>query len=217
MLSETVQSVEEIYENVDSIMSFTEIISGIASQTNLLSMNAAIEAAHAGDSGKGFAVVSDEIRKLAETSSENSTEISKVLQQVITRIKAAMEMSNETKLAFVEIDREISGVTQAFDEINASTSELKSGGGQILEAMTVLRDSSMGVKSAVNEIDHGSDDVNNAMNTVKVIAEEVVAEIACIGAGTENISKAVDGVGNISDQLSVNASGMADEVNKFKT
>ena len=217
LLSETVQAVEEIYDNVDSISALTDIISGIASQTNLLSMNAAIEAAHAGDAGKGFAVVSDEIRKLAETTAENSTEISKVLQKVISRIESAVNMSGQTKEAFSHINQEIGGVTSALEEINASTLELRSGGSQILEAMTVLRDSSMNVKGAVDEIDRGSDEVDRSMDSMKKIAEEVVGEIACITEGAENITSAVSDVSSVSDRLSKNATGMSEEVNKFKT
>lgn len=217
MLSETVKAVEDIYENIDSISALTGIISGIASQTNLLSMNAAIEAAHAGDAGKGFAVVADEIRKLAETTSDNSKEISKVLKAVISRITTAVEMSTSTKKAFNEIDREINGVTSALDEINASTLELRSGGGEILKAMTVLRDSSMTVKSSVNDIDKGSDEVDHSIQTIKSIAEEVVGEIACITQGAENITEAADEVDKLSGKLSKTATEMAREVNKFKT
>jgi methyl-accepting chemotaxis protein len=216
MLSDTIQAVEDINENIDSIMALTDIISGIASQTNLLSMNAAIEAAHAGDAGKGFAVVSDEIRKLAETTAINSTEIAKVLQTVIGRVKAAVDMSSKTKNAFDEIDKEVHSVTMALDEINSSTEELRSGGKEILDAMTALRDSSMGVKTAVNEIDKGSGEVNQAMNSIMAIAEDVVNEISGISDSSEKISHAVSGVDSISEQLSLTASTMAEEVNKFK-
>ena len=210
-------AVEYIYDNIDSISSFTGIISGIASQTNLLSMNAAIEAAHAGDSGRGFAVVADEIRKLAETTNKNSKEISKVLKIVIDRIKTAVEMSSNTKEAFSKIEKEINGVISALEEINMSTLELRSGGTQVLEAMTVLRDSSTSVKTSVTELDSGSGVVDNGMIAVKKLADDVVGEIACISAGTENISQVADVVGRISIKLSHSAGAMAEDVGKFKT
>lgn len=217
MILETVKAVELINDNIDSISALTGIISGIASQTNLLSMNAAIEAAHAGDAGRGFTVVADEIRKLAETTSVNSKEISKVLKLVIDRIKIAVEMSNKANSAFSDIEREINGVISALEEINVNTLELRSGGTQVLEAMSVLRDSSVSVKSSVNEIDSGSGAVDNAMNSVKKLADDVVGEIACISAGTENISLVADGVGRISVQLSHSAASIAEDVGKFKT
>ena len=217
MLSETVKAVQEINESIDSISALTGIIARIASQTNLLSMNAAIEAAHAGDAGKGFAVVADEIRKLAETTSDNSKEISNVLKTVIGRIKTAVEMSGSTQRAFSEINNEIAGVTSALGEINASTHELKSGGSEVLDAMIVLRDSSVSVKGSVNDIDKGSDEVGMAMTSIKKLSSEVVGEISCITEGTENISHAADEVEKISTLLSRTATAMADEVNKFKT
>lgn len=217
MLDETVAAVEEIYSNIDDISAMTDIISGIASQTNLLSMNAAIEAAHAGDAGKGFAVVADEIRKLAETTGENSTEIAKVLQKVIEKIKSAVDMSGKTQSAFETIEREISDVISALDEISTSTHELKSGGGQILEAMTVLRDSSVSVKNSVDDIDKGSDEMEESMGSVRHLSDLVIQEIEGIGTGMESIKAAADEVRTISSKMSESVSVMAEEVNKFKT
>ncbi|MBN2656686.1 MAG: HAMP domain-containing protein [Spirochaetales bacterium] len=217
MLDETVEAVEEIYSNIDDISAMTDIISGIASQTNLLSMNAAIEAAHAGDAGKGFAVVADEIRKLAETTGENSTEIAKVLQKVIEKIRSAVHMSGKTQTAFETIEREISDVISALDEISTSTYELKSGGGQILEAMTVLRDSSVSVKNSVNEIDKGSDEMEESMGSVRQLSDLVIQEIEGIGTGMESIRSAADEVRTVSSKMSRSVSLMAEEVNKFKT
>lgn len=217
ILEETVQAVEDIYENIDSISALTGIISGIASQTNLLSMNAAIEAAHAGDSGKGFAVVADEIRKLAETTGENSREIANVLQVVIERIQTAVEKSGSTQKAFEEINREIGDVIQALDEINSSTYELKSGGSEVLEAMTVLRESSALVKKSVADLNSDSDNVEKLMESVKELYGFVEGEIEGISNGVTDIIANVDSVRSVSDKMGLSATAMADDVNKFKT
>jgi methyl-accepting chemotaxis protein len=89
------------------------LINGIASQTNLLAMNAAIEAAHAGEYGKGFSVVADEIRKLAEASAANSKAIKTNLAAIIAGIKNANEASARSSESFATVQREIGAVSAA--------------------------------------------------------------------------------------------------------
>ena len=157
--------IEKIEGSIDSIQDMVSVINSIAGSTNLLSMNAAIEAAHAGDAGRGFAVVAEEIRKLADTSGQNAKEISRQLKEVIAVITNAAEESGRTKDAFAEIRTEIDGAVGAFEEITSATGELAEGGKQILDALKTLSEMSSLVKNGGSEIDH-------AQNTLASIQEK---------------------------------------------
>jgi methyl-accepting chemotaxis protein len=145
--------IAQIEGSIGSIQSMVSVINGIAGSTNLLSMNAAIEAAHAGQAGRGFAVVAEEIRKLADTSGKNAKEIGRQLKEVIATITAAADSSGRTRESFGEIRREIDSATDAFREITEATGELAEGGRQILEALKNLGEMSGRVKSGGAEID----------------------------------------------------------------
>ncbi|MCK5344882.1 MAG: methyl-accepting chemotaxis protein, partial [Candidatus Heimdallarchaeota archaeon] len=117
ILKSTTDAISEIDNNIESISEMVSIINGIASQTNLLAMNAAIEAAHAGDAGKGFSVVADEIRKLAESSAVNAKKIEGEIRNIISKIETAVSSGNKTNISFQEIRKEVQEVYDAFSEI----------------------------------------------------------------------------------------------------
>jgi methyl-accepting chemotaxis protein len=128
------------------------VINKIAASTNLLAMNASIEAAHAGDAGRGFSVVAEEIRNLAENSARNAKDIGQKLKEVVIAVSDAAGQSSTVTQAFAKIREGIDGTIVSFDEIKSATGELSEGGRQILESIKILNDASSGVRDGGNAI-----------------------------------------------------------------
>lgn len=209
--------VTDISGSVDTILEMVNIIKGISSQTNLLSMNAAIEAAHAGDAGKGFSVVADEIRKLAETSSHNSTRIEEELRTIVNKIESAATSSLDSKNAFEEINKEVYDVAKAFEEIYQSTAELSTGGSEIINAMRILNDTTILVKEESSLIHQNAEEMKGAMSTVTRLSIEVTGSMEEISTGFNEVSSAMSYVADLSGQLSETITRQDNEINKFKT
>ena len=194
-LAATREIITDVNGRIDDISELLSIIQNVAAQTNLLSMNAAIEAAHAGEAGKGFAVVADEIRKLAEESSENSASISEIIRAVIDRIRSIADSSQQTGQAFESIEAEVGEVLQSFGEISQSADELATGSTQIRTSMSSLKDISTRVKE-------GSGDSLTAAKEI----EESLGEIS------ERASRILEGIGSVNEQ----SGGSVEAVRKIK-
>jgi len=209
--------IRRINENVGSIKDITGIIAGISAKTNLLAMNAAIEAAHAGDAGKGFSVVADEIRNLAEASAVNSKQISAILKQIVGLIGEATKAGNQTGEAFESIDSEVKELRSSLGEISSNMGELRTGGTQILEAMTVLNDASGKVGEVSSQINANSATIRDAMGELKRISDEVDSGMREIAAGIKEISAASGSVLEEADRLGSISQTLNDELSRFKT
>jgi len=216
-LTETTNIIEDINGSVNDINNMAGIIQNISAQTNLLAMNAAIEAAHAGDQGKGFAVVADEIRKLAGESAINTKEISKTLKNIIGRIENASQSGLSTREAFSNINNNIQGVSQALLTVSSSTDELNVGGTQILEAMSNLGDISVVVKEKSDIVKTSSGSVHEIMGSVSDISSMVTNAITEVNIGFNEVAEAMAGLKRMSDRIGEVSEQLNSEVNHFKT
>jgi len=142
----TINAVQDISKSVDGIMQAIKIISSIAANTNLLSMNAAIEAAHAGVAGKGFAVVADEIRRLSENTRENSVNISRTLKNIVNGIAVTTKQSSSTESKIVEMSEEIDGFSGTISDLISTFNEMTEESSEITEALNALKEQSAIVK-----------------------------------------------------------------------
>jgi methyl-accepting chemotaxis protein len=152
-IEETNRDIGEVLGMSSSLLDANRVIAGIAAQTNLLAMNAAIEAAHAGEAGAGFSVVASEIRKLAEKSGIQAKEVGADLKTMTTTIARAAEASAGARAGFARVAGLVARVNRFEDEVRAAMSEQSAGTKEITEAMASLNAATGRVDGAARDID----------------------------------------------------------------
>ena len=185
----TNEIISSISDKIKSINSIISVINDIAAQTNLLAMNAAIEAAHAGESGKGFSVVADEIRKLAESTASNSKIISNNLMNIIDGVESVESSSFRSLQFFEEIKNETSNFVDALEEIINTTKELDIGSNEIVTAISSLVNISEEIKNGSSEMKISAEEINNAIIDIRDAGIKTKENISQISHVTGNINK----------------------------
>jgi len=216
-LARTNELIRAVNTSVAGIHEMAALISEIAGQTNLLAMNAAIEAAHAGEAGKGFSVVADEIRKLAEASSSNSKEISSTLNTITTTIGEAFRSSADTNESFLKIQGEIQEVARSLDEIASQVSEFSLGGEQIHQAMAGLQNVSQEVDFGNREMTQAMSIASDVLKTVEHVAGEVGSALQQLGNASESLGQSAEAVNALMGRIDEIADSLSAETARFKT
>lgn len=173
---ESLDAIKEIEKSSIEVKAITELLSAIAAQTNLLAMNAAIEAAHAGDAGKGFAVVADEVRKLAEISSNRSKDIFTHIKTMSERVTRGVVLSQKAGNAFKEIDSFVINTSRLMNQISSAMTEQSCGTSEIL--------------SSIGSVVRSSDDVHNLVRFLKEKSEIISSSIGELQQHSTHISSA---------------------------
>jgi methyl-accepting chemotaxis protein len=191
-----------------------KIIATIAAQTNLLSMNAAIEAAHAGEAGRGFSVVADEIRKLAENSSSESRKISVELKQIVATIDHIVKDAEASGTAFAEVSRRIGETEKLVIEVNNAIQEQKTGAGQVMESLKAMNDTNAHVSADSQKMGQGNETMLQEISVLQSSAveietrmEEMSASIKKIESGAQEVSNLAASSHSSIEKISVIADG----------
>jgi len=215
-LQNVVADIKGIASESESLLVINSVMKNIASQTNLLSMNAAIEAAHAGEAGKGFAVVADEIRKLAESAGEQSKTIGNILKKIKVSIDAITSSTENVLEKFDAIESNVRIVADQEEIIRNAMKEQELGSRSLLEGTGKLNDITQQVRNGSSEMHMGAKEVIQESNNLEKATQEIAIGMNEMATGTEQINMAVNEVNEITLKNREGINTLINEVSRFK-
>jgi methyl-accepting chemotaxis protein len=200
-LSGSIQAMEEVMNQLNSLSEINKVIDSVAAQTNLLAMNAAIEAAHAGDAGRGFSVVAEEIRKLAESTSENSQNSTSFVKGVIKSIEESGASLGTVGDSFQNVKLVVESVVKGLEEIASASQEMEESANLIVRRMQTLQELSDKVNQGRKNLDESLRAVDEASRSTQENAGSVQAEIRLILDDVKELMEMAGSIGENSGDL----------------
>lgn len=212
-VSEKITNIEEQSRMLNEA---NKVISSIASETNLLAMNAAIEAAHAGDAGKGFAVVADEIRKLSENSSSESKKISAQLKGILDSISNVVDSSAKSDASFSSVVEKLRGTGNLVRQIKLAMDEQSEGSKQIGSALGYMNEATEQVREASNGVDKSKNGIIEDIESLRKSSDSVKKQVERMSGNIKRMKEDDDSLLNISTSINGAIYRIGNQIDRFK-
>ncbi|MBN2626451.1 MAG: hypothetical protein JXA95_07280 [Spirochaetales bacterium] len=200
-VQETMEAFGKVRHLLDGIKDLAGVIADIADRTNLLAMNASIQAAHAGEAGRGFAVVAGEVRTLSESTAVSAGTIATNINDLLSAFALVGKSLDDTLKSFGEIAGEIEHFSGAMGEIGKNASELEVGSRGILSSTTSLRQIATQVDEQSQDVQQAQEAINEAIGGINALAEEIAQETKEITNGTHMITSSMTGIHDLAEAL----------------
>lgn len=210
------KQIQEIESQSKMLNEANKVISSIASETNLLAMNAAIEAAHAGDAGRGFAVVADEIRKLSETSAAESKKISAQLKGILGAISGVVDASSLSDRSFTAVAEKIQGTGNLVREIKLAMEEQSAGSKQIGDALSYMNDATAQVRAASDGVDQSRQGIISNIDSLKSSSDVVKSQVESMSGNIKNMEESDNSLLNITTSINGSIYRIGSQIDQFK-
>jgi methyl-accepting chemotaxis protein len=208
--------INQIEKESEMLQEANTAIASIANQTNLLAMNAAIEAAHAGEAGKGFSVVADEIRKLSETSSAQSKTIGTQLNKIKESINSVVTASTESSRAFNSVAEGIRNTDELVRQIKNAMEEQKEGSKQITETLHSMNDSTTEVRTASSEMSAGNKAILDEVKNLQEATGSMKDSVSEMSVGARKINETGKTLKEIADRVNTSIQNIGSQIDQFK-
>ena len=209
-------AITSVGESAGAIMDMLTVINKIAAQTNLLAMNAAIEAAHAGDYGRGFSVVAQEIRSLAENAADNAKKISTSLKDVIARIEESEHSVSRTEGIFAEIVSRIAATVEGIDSVHTTVEELSENSSAISRTLEGLVSQTENVREGSQRVEDQIDAVAASMETIEELARTVETGTAEIDEQVDGLDRVVEAIADAGRRNATTITTLEEMVDRFR-
>lgn len=208
-------AIVKIVELAETLSNSNMMIEEIAKQTNMLAMNAAIEAAHAGDSGKGFAVVAEEIRKLAEDSADQTAQIREQVTQITNGIQEIVDANAASKANFDTIVDKIGTIDSLLSQVDQAVTEQSNAGKEVLSGLSHLSEMNSKISIASSDMSESSTHIAQTVDQLKRISNVVTESVTEMSDEVKTIDEAAATVAQITDQTTGHIEDMNSKIERF--